>query len=58
MTTSRQDREFAAELMPDGNDWLGKAIDWIKINMNPEDVFDKDTLNDWAVDNGWVPDEE
>ena len=33
------------------DDLLPTAVDWIKGNLNPEDVFDDDDLLRWAVDN-------
>ena len=33
---------------------LDCAIDWIKSNMEPEDVFDEDKLSDWAESNGYT----
>ena len=32
------------------DDLLPTAVDWIKANLNPEDVFDKDDLIRWAAD--------
>jgi hypothetical protein len=34
---------------------LDEAIEWIKSNMNPEDVFDDRDLRQWADDNDFVP---
>ena len=28
-------------------------IDWINVNLNPEDVFDSEALEIWAEDNDW-----
>jgi hypothetical protein len=30
------------------------AIDWIKENLEPQDVFDNDKLSAWAVLRGWT----
>jgi hypothetical protein len=36
---------------------LDEAIDWIKSNLNPEDVFDERDLRQWADENGFVNEE-
>lgn len=54
------DKKFA-ELMQDGiNDdgtiqdyALDEAIEFIKSNFNPEDIFDGDQLASWARHNGY-----
>ena len=33
---------------------LENAIDWIKEKLEPEDVFDKDQLENWAEQNGYI----
>lgn len=45
-TTYRQDKEFLEELIPET--LLEKAIEWIKSNMEPQDVFEEEQLMDWA----------
>lgn len=37
-----------------GTSALDDAIEWIKNNLNPEDVFDNATLSEWAEDNDYV----
>lgn len=39
-----------------GPEILDKAIDWIKNNLGPEDVFSEEELSRWAKDN-YVMDE-
>ena len=51
MTTSKQDRDFIADII--NNRLLETAIDWIKRNMEPEDVFDTLQLSSWAESNGY-----
>ena len=35
--------------------WSEKDIaDWVKDHLNPEDIFDDDVLDQWAVDSGYV----
>lgn len=54
-TSARQDREFkeiiSAEL-PDG--LLQVAIDYIERNLEPDDVFGKKDLENWAESNGYI----
>jgi len=33
---------------------LEEAISWIKSNLEPEEVFDKNQLEEWAKTNGYV----
>lgn len=60
MITKREERSFAdimEELLPKpaiDPSALSCAIDWINSNMNPEQVFHTDNLNDWAERNGFV----
>jgi hypothetical protein len=49
MITLQQEREFIDSISPD----LNQVIEWIKRNLNPEDVFDEEDLIDWAEDNGY-----
>ena len=54
-TSSSQDRNFLNDVI--GVGLLETAIDWIKDNLNPEEVFDDDVLEkwaeDWALDNNY-----
>ena len=50
-TTVRQDSEFLAAVV--SSSMLEDAIDWIKSNMNPEDVFEEKDLATWAEENGY-----
>ena len=45
-TSSMQDREFIASVISSA--LLEDAIDWIRENLEPEDVFGDKTLEDWA----------
>ena len=31
-------------------------LQWVEVHFAPEDVFDKDALSRWALENGFVPD--
>ena len=38
-----------------GSGWvLEDAIEWIRDNLYPEDVFDREQLDDWAIDSGYT----
>lgn len=56
MTSVQNDRDFIKHVItanvPDGI--LGDAIDWIKANLNPEDVFEDRELEKWATGNGFI----
>lgn len=56
MASYNERKKFISDLMPD--DLLDEAIDWIKSNMSPDDVFDKSQLEEWAKDNGFVESDE
>lgn len=50
MTTSfKNDAAFLR--YADLEDLLSKAVDWIKDNMEPDDVFTKEQLDRWAAHN-------
>lgn len=52
MTTFKQDQKFMKDMIPQS--FLEDAIDWIKNNMNPEDVFPPSDLEIWAKDSGFI----
>lgn len=56
MTTSPQRRSFRDHMVSDF--FLDDALDWIKTNLAPDDVFSEAVLSDWAEDNGYVKKEE
>jgi len=49
-TTPRQDQDFLNDVV--GSSLLESAIDWIKGNLYPEQVFDGKQLRQWASDSG------
>jgi hypothetical protein len=60
MPTGSQDKNFA-EAMRDSVDeikmsssTLDNAIDWIKNNLDPDDVFTEKQLEKWALSNGYA----
>lgn len=52
MITTRDNQLFTESIMVDYP--LDKAIEWIKRNFNPENVFDKAQLETWANENGYI----
>ncbi len=48
MSTIQQDRNFISSVI--SNTLLEDSIEWIKENMNPEDVFSDAQLEAWAKD--------
>ncbi len=51
MTTERKQKELAYYLFRD-------VIDWISENLDPDDVFTKEQLDEWANNNDWIDDPE
>ena len=56
MTTERQDEDFLKAVIP--RTLLEKSIEWIRENMEPEDIFAESDLERWAKDNGMEYSEE
>lgn len=58
MTTSIQDRKFNEMLMEHlrQDSSLEQCVEWIRNNMNPEDVFSDKDLAQWAEEIGYVID--
>ncbi|MFC1924280.1 hypothetical protein ACFLXA_02820 [Chloroflexota bacterium] len=52
MTTATQDKSFLDHIIK--SNILEDAVDWIGINLSPEDVFSDKDLEDWALDNGFI----
>lgn len=52
MVSGMQNKVFINAVIDD--DLLARAIKWIKNNMEPGDVFDRDTLDEWAFDRGYL----
>ena len=47
----RQNQDFSDTIMP--MDLLERAIDWIRGNLSPEEVFTVNELEEWADYNGY-----
>lgn len=55
VASSQENKQFNQDVLPQ---WLlDDAVDWIKSNMNPDDVFDSRELEIWAEENGFIVDE-
>ena len=57
MPSSNANQKFAKGII-DVDNLLDSAIDWIQCNMSAEDVFPKESLAEWAEENGYVKVEE
>jgi len=49
MATTQHNRDFADQFFP--ADPLDTAIEWIKANLSPDDVFDEEALAEHARNN-------
>ena len=54
-TSYLEDQKFAADLF--GN-ILEKAVEWIGSNLAPEEVFSEGALENWAMENEYVKENE
>ncbi len=52
MANYNERKSFIRDIIAD--DLLDMAIDWIKSNMNPDEVFDESQLEEWAENNDFV----
>lgn len=52
MATGMDNREFLRIILPAYP--LDAAIEWIKENLTPDDVFGEDALSEWATNNGFT----
>lgn len=41
-----------------GRGILDEAVDWVKSNLEPDEVYDKEELEEWAENNGFVKEGE
>ena len=53
MPSSNENQKFVKGII-DVDSLLDNAIDWIQCNMTAEDVFPKESLAEWAEENGYV----
>jgi len=47
MTSARHNKDFIIDLLPSYP--LDKAIEWIKANLSPDDVFDEQNILDYVA---------
>ena len=52
MTTRQQDNDFLGDVI--GSGLLDTAIEWIRKNLEPEEVFDDSDLDKWASNQGYT----
>jgi len=52
MASTKQNNDFLRDVIP--SDLLDQAIEYIQKNLNPEDVFTDNQLQDWAESNDYV----
>ena len=57
MVSTKDSREFGEQVF-DTSDCLEDAIDWVSSRLTPEDVFHVSDLEEWALDNGYVLEEQ
>jgi hypothetical protein len=55
-TTYKENRDFTESIM--NSDLLDLAIDWIKSNLAPHEVFNESELESWAEDSGYKKETE
>lgn len=53
MIGKKDNEKFVKHLLDNGVS-LEEAIYWIKTYLYPEDVFDKGSLVNWSLDNGFM----
>lgn len=56
MPTYDEYRRFVADIFHP--ELLDTAINWIQNNLNPHEVYRKEDLEEWALDNGFIKEEE
>ena len=52
-TSSKQDHEFAKMLVEEMSLDAGWVLDWVQENFPPEEIYDADELEEWALEHGW-----
>lgn len=49
---SYSNTHFGKELI--GENLLDRAVEYIRDNLHPNEVYDEDDLKEWAIENGFV----
>jgi len=52
MPTAKQDYDFINYIIP--KSILDEALDWMRANLSPEDVFSTSDLERWAESEGYI----
>lgn len=50
-TRERSDFNQALIMIPE--DFLDQTVEWIRVYLSPEDVFQESVLEQWAYENGF-----
>ena len=58
MISRDEEKKFFFTMMPNDTSFLSEALDWIRDNLPPEEVFTESQLQEWATDNGYVPEDK
>ena len=56
MFDSRKETDFINNIID--RSILDEAVAWIQYNLEPHEVFDKEELEEWAENNGFVKEED
>lgn len=56
-STSEQDRDFTQHFVETSTIDFGDVVEYVAEKCMPEDVFDEETLERWALDNGFTREE-
>ena len=57
MTPEQQSQSFLSTVF-NTESALASAVEWIAANMQPQEIYDRSVLEDWARLNGWIPPQE
>lgn len=57
-STSKQDQDFTQHFVETSTIDFGDVVEYVAKECMPEDVFDEETLERWALDNGFVREED
>jgi hypothetical protein len=55
---SKSMREFHSIIISSLNLQADEIVEWVTSNYAPEDVFTTSTLDEWAIENGYIKKEE
>ena len=55
--SSSLNERFTQDIIGSPSYFLDGIIDWVRSNLEPEEVFEIRELESWARNNGWVEEE-